>query len=40
VPEKSSGDAQGMCEHVLRSLEFPKQLDEPVSQDPPDDNEQ
>jgi hypothetical protein len=31
VPEKSSGDAQGMCEQVVRSLEFPKQLDEPES---------
>jgi hypothetical protein len=29
VAEKFSGDAQGMCEHVMQSLEFPKQLDEP-----------
>lgn len=43
VPEKASGDAQGMCEHVVRSLQFPKQLDgqdPPSGEDPPGNDEQ
>ena len=42
VPEEFSGDAQTLCEHVTRSLEFPKQLgqeDQPAD-DPPENNEQ
>jgi hypothetical protein len=40
VPEKSSGDAQSLCEHVTQSLEFPKQLgEENQPQDDPPDND-
>lgn len=36
VPEKDSGDAQGMCEHVLRSLEVPQSKQEQIDpEDPP-----
>jgi len=35
VPEKDSGDAQGMCEHVLRSLEVPQAKQEQVDPDDP-----
>ncbi len=42
VPEEFSGDAQSLCEHVTRSLEFPKQLGEEnqPADDPPENNEQ
>jgi hypothetical protein len=41
VPESASGDAQKMCEHVVRSLEIPHPLrqNDPESDDPPEDDD-
>ena len=42
VPEEFSGNAQSLCEHVTRSLEFPKQLgqENQPADDPPENDEQ
>jgi len=42
VPEEFSGNAQSLCEHVTRSLEFPKQLgqENQPADDPPETDEQ
>lgn len=40
APEKDSGDAQGMCEHVLRSLEVPQSKEDQVNpEDPPESDD-